>query len=421
MSKTRIVTCTDHVDAPTGFGRQHNMLCKALASNPNYEVISLGLWDDRPMHMGDGYLRFPMSDGVKSCTDVLNGRWLEWCRTFKPDVLVTFGDLWMFPAIAEHDHAFRWMHWLPVDAKPYPHQYDGMIQKMDRLVFMSDFGREVYAQGVDGRVRTAMIPHGIDPAIFAPVDAARKARLREEWSHRLRFDLTKAGWVLENHDTNSWRKNTPALLAALALLPKDTVLILHCTETPAPGSDGWDLPDVAQTCFGVRDRIAITGKGPNRCVLPDREVASLIQLSDLHVSAHQGEGFGVGTIEAMACGVPTVITNYTTSQELVGGDGPPRNQGAAIDPENGMLPDSRVPAGLLARVGAWWIQKESPFIRAIVDPVDFAGKVHQLRDDGALYCACANEGMERVRKLYTHEIVGKQWLDLMDREIHGRP
>ena len=38
MSKTRIVTCTDHVDAPTGFGRQHNMLCKQLADSDTHQA-----------------------------------------------------------------------------------------------------------------------------------------------------------------------------------------------------------------------------------------------------------------------------------------------------------------------------------------------------------------------------------------------
>jgi glycosyltransferase involved in cell wall biosynthesis len=52
-------------------------------------------------------------------------------------------------------------------------------------------------------------------------------------------------------------------------------------------------------------------------VLTPAELAELDNLADLRVSATQGEGFGVLTIEAMACGTPTLITDYTTSRELL--------------------------------------------------------------------------------------------------------
>jgi hypothetical protein len=44
----RIVTISDHVDCPTGFGVQHRLLAFALA-HAGYEVHSLGLWDTRPL------------------------------------------------------------------------------------------------------------------------------------------------------------------------------------------------------------------------------------------------------------------------------------------------------------------------------------------------------------------------------------
>ena len=43
---------------------------------------------------------------------------------------------------------------------------------------------------------------------------------------------------------------------------------------------------------------------------------------DVHALPTGGEGFGIPTVEAMSCGVPNVICNYTTSYELVGADKP---------------------------------------------------------------------------------------------------
>ena len=403
MSKPRIVTVTDQVDAPTGFGRQHAMLCDALAATGKYQLFSLGLWDDGKVKLRNGYISFPTTipggDGGGAVAD-LEKQWPTLMRTFKPDIVIAIGDIWMFPAINSHEHErFDWISWLPIDALPFPARFRTPIRKMSRLVHMSQWGAVVAEPVIGGMVRSSVIPLATNPSVFCPVPPERKATLREFWSDHLQFDLVKAKHVLLCHDTNQWRKNTPALLEMMTLLPNDTVLVLHCHEIPQPGSGGWDLADLAKESYGVYDRVCITGKGTARLQLSDAEMATLVQACDIRVSATTGEGFGVCSIEAAACGVPTVITDYTTGREILDGD---------------------PPCGLFARVAAFGTQSDSPYLRAHVDPADMAAKVKMLCEDADLYRRCSEEGVRRVRERYTTEIIGRQWVELLDRHVASR-
>ena len=50
---------------------------------------------------------------------------------------------------------------------------------------------------------------------------------------------------------------------------------------------------------------------------PFNDYREMYQIADIHALATTGEGFGIPTMESQSCGLPNVITNYTTSKELV--------------------------------------------------------------------------------------------------------
>lgn len=50
--------------------------------------------------------------------------------------------------------------------------------------------------------------------------------------------------------------------------------------------------------------------------LPKTEVNRLIELSDVYVSLHRAEGFGLVLAEAMILGTPTIATNYSSNTEF---------------------------------------------------------------------------------------------------------
>ncbi|HEC65773.1 MAG TPA: glycosyltransferase [bacterium] len=51
--------------------------------------------------------------------------------------------------------------------------------------------------------------------------------------------------------------------------------------------------------------------------LTEQELNEFYNLMDVHFLSTTGEGFGIPTIESMACEVPQVQTDYTVANELV--------------------------------------------------------------------------------------------------------
>ncbi len=412
-TRPRVVTISDHVDCPTGFGTQHRLVATALA-RAGYDVHSLGLWDTRPLEeMGTGtiFTRYPGGQGAADHREA----WAMYRELLRPDLVVSLGDGATFAHLNDAERAFAWCHWLPVDAEPYPERDRGRMLAYDHLVLMSHFGLELVRPHLEGRVPLHLIPHGVDLAAFRP--HGDPLALRRRWAKRLGVRLRAEDFVLISRDTNQWRKQLPLLLDALARLPRDVKLILHCRPVAHAAARGWDLAHLASKVYGVGDRVAFTGEGQSRPTFTPRELAELENLADLRVSATQGEGFGILTIEAMACGTPTVITDCTTSRELVRGIA----DGARA--AGGRMPDRLDPfgdAGALVRVAAWTVEQERHLLRPVLDTADLAAKVLAFRNDRGRLARCAEAGLRRVVAAYTAEHVAREWVALARRVLAER-
>ena len=121
------------------------------------------------------------------------------------------------------------------------------------------------------------IPLGVDTTLFHPVTLAEKQQLR----HELGFDDRPKILFVGNFVP---RKRIPLLVEAL---PPECDLIL-CGEGMPPS----DLP-------------------PNVRVYPPQaheQVAKLYQAADLFVVPSSVETFSIATYEAMACGLPVIMT-----------------------------------------------------------------------------------------------------------------
>ncbi len=477
----RIVTISDHVDCPTGFGVQHRHLALALA-HAGYEVHSLGLWDTRPLAAipqppagfntcGRFLTRYPAGLGIEDHRRA----WPMYRELLRPDLVITLGDFEMFRHLNDEAvRPFAWCHWLPVDALPYPARDHAAMLRYDHLILMSHFGLGVVRPHLEGRVPLHYIPHGVDTRVFCPLDDP--LALRRRWSARLGIVLRPDDFLLIARDTNQWRKQQPVLLEALAQLPPDVKLLLHCAPVAHPRANGWDLPHLARL-YGVADRVIFTScgyvvppsgglpgqqeeppKGGTTCLSP-AELAELDNLADLRVSATAGEGFGVITLEAMACGTPTLITDYATSAELLlgiadcpassslpsasssslrsawgrtsgrsaaieAGEGQegtqsvqdPRPHAERGDEKTGPL-DPFGPAGELVRVAAWTVEQGRHLFRPVPSAADLAARVLALRDDPERLTAYGVAGLRRVLAHYTLGRVASDWSALVRRVL----
>ena len=187
--------------------------------------------------------------------------------------------------------------------------------------------------------RMLYIPNGIDPDLFRPNPEARRFVRRELG---LPKDATIVGFVarwdpLKDHTT---------FIQAAALLSREhehTYFLLI-------GKDiDWDTPQLASLIkdAGLQDRMFLLG-------LRD-DISRMTAAVDIACSSSVTEGFPTTVLEAMACGVPCVVTDVGDSASIVGDTGfavPSRNPDALAKAWASLLTmdvDKRRDLGVTAR------------------------------------------------------------------------
>ncbi len=112
------------------------------------------------------------------------------------------------------------------------------------------------------------------------------------------------------------RKNIVRLLKAFESLKnrKEKLLIL--------GKKGWLYKEILSKIRNLER----TGKVQYLDFVPDQDLPLLLAGARCFVSPSLYEGFGLPAVEAMACGVPVVVSNISSLPEIVG------NAGILVDP-----------------------------------------------------------------------------------------
>jgi glycosyltransferase involved in cell wall biosynthesis len=151
----------------------------------------------------------------------------------------------------------------------------------------------------DGRIH--VVPHGVDPAIFRPDEAARLVMRRALGVER-NFLFACAGAM-------TWNKGLDVLLGAFARLvdsEPDVRLLLKGADALYPSLELvrevlGDLPSRARSA--VSARLIYEGRTFSAKVMAD-----LLRAADCYVSPYRAEGFNLPVLEAMACGVGVICT-----------------------------------------------------------------------------------------------------------------
>lgn len=196
-----------------------------------------------------------------------------------------------------------------------------------KIISCSHRAKHVHAQAGYVRKKIHVIPNGFDLRLFSPNSAAR-TWVRDELG--LAVDAPIVGLIARVDP----QKNHLGFIEAAALVKAELPGVQFLLVGTGVDSSNQEL---------VR-AIAAAGLGSSVHLLGRRDdVPRLMASLDVLASSSDGEGFPNVLGEAMACGVPCVVTDVGDSAEIVGDTGRVVEPGDMAGLANGLIELLRMP------------------------------------------------------------------------------
>lgn len=297
------------------------------------------------------------------------------------DVLFTLYDVWVLKGKA-YDNIDKIASWVPLDHITIPPMVLEWLKKPNVVpVAMSPHGVRQMEQ--NGLV-CEYVPHAVDTKTIKPTFEVAGVKTRDF------MGLTDDDFVVGMNAANKasgliHRKAFAENIMAFSIFAKDkpdAKLYLH--TDPFGGAGGWNL-------FVLLESLGIN---PEQIIFPDmadykygisQEVLSAFYTAmDVMLAPSFGEGFGVPTIEAQACGTRVIGSNWAATPDLVSSDCWLVEGQPAWD----------------AGQNAWW---QTPSIPAIVQALEEAYKAPRVR---------SKVSIEFAKQFDVETVWDKHWLPL---------
>jgi glycosyltransferase involved in cell wall biosynthesis len=308
--------------APTGYGMQSNQVLNrmirdgldvAVLSNYGREGVN-GTWASDfgtvPEYARGAEI---YSQDVTPLNHQNHVATVEAKKGKQPNCLVTLYDTWILRGdkYAELNIA----SWTPIDHNPVPPLVLEWCKKPNVTpIAMSKWGQaQLKAHGVD----SLYVPHAVEP-VFKPTFEVDGLPVRKYMG--IDDDTFLVGMNFANKASGIvHRKAVAEAFLSFALFAKDkpkAVLYLHTDLFGSFG--GWKLADLLTACGLRKDQVVFCDQVRYRYGYSQAELAAFYSAMDVLLAVSYGEGFGVGTIEAQACGTPVIVSDICASTELVG-------------------------------------------------------------------------------------------------------
>ncbi len=209
--------------------------------------------------------------------------------------------------ITVHDLAFLiYPHFLTKKAARYYGQIDRAVRRADHIIAVSKSTKEDIGRFLGVRDSKVTVIYEAANPVYKPMPK------EEAWkkAHKLYPNLSRDFLLFVG--TLEPRKNIPTLLEAYKILQDRYKL--NEIKLVLAGSPGWLFDEIFQKVqdLNLEKDVLFLGRVPTSALVALYNAA----LALVH-PAHY-EGFGLPTLEAMACGTPVVTTNVSSLPEVVG-------------------------------------------------------------------------------------------------------
>ena len=313
MKKKKILIIADSPLVPSGVGTQTKYMIESLLKTGEYSFYCLAgaikhrdyrlqkvePWDtDWLIKPVDGY------GNPQIIREVL--------REYKPDALWFMTDprfyIWLWDMAPEIRKNVPMLYYHVWDNYPSPMYNKKYYDSNDMICTISKLTDDIVKQVSPG-VRSIRIPHTVDTDIFSKKSQESDMKVREK--------------ITENHENkliffwnnrNARRKQPGSLVfwfkEFLDKVGHDKACLVMHTEPKDP--HGQDLVKIIETLNLTDGQISLS-----TTKLPPEDLAKVYSASDCTINISDAEGFGLSTLESLACETPIIVNMTGGLQEQV--------------------------------------------------------------------------------------------------------
>lgn len=292
------------------------------------------------------------------------------------------------------------MFWFPSDGgSGLPLNCEQVLKKVDVPIAMAQYGQKqckiLYNMDVEH------IPHFVETDNYKATTDEEKLQLKREWGLENKFVIG----VVARNQGRKFLDRTVKMMALYAKKNPDAMLLLHLD--PDDHAQVFPITDLIRR-YGIENRVLFTGtkyyKG-----FDYRDMYKIYNLMDVFLLTTSGEGFGIPLIEAQACKVPVLATDYTTTRELV----TQHNAGLGIklvgteEEENPDVHGLEILEGTIT--GSWMVERGICSIKDGVEKLDWLFNHPEERKQMGI------NGRLNVLENYSYDKHQHVWTDLIER------
>jgi glycosyltransferase involved in cell wall biosynthesis len=292
--------------SPSGYGQQMALFAPRLAEHTDLAISAFHGLANAPLNVA-GLTIYPGS-GAGWGNDVVQAHAERHFGSLRGGLVVSLVDVFVLdPGIWRELNAASWV---PVDHDPAPPAVLAFFAATGAVpIAMTRFGQEQLRD-----FSPLYVPHGVATDVYRPQPRA-EVRAGED----IPRDAFVVGIVAVNKGAPS-RKSLAEMIEAFAVFRArhdDAILYLH-TELQG-AHQGTHLPSLLEE-LGVPEEAVLVVDQSRYLFHPftPEEMAATYASMDVLLNASMGEGFGLTVLEAQACGVPAIVTDFTAMSEVCG-------------------------------------------------------------------------------------------------------
>lgn len=309
--KKKILVIADSPLAPSGVGTQTRYMIEALLETGDYSFICLAgairHKDYTPIKVqpyGDDFVVFP----VNGYGDEKVVR--EMLQSHKPDLLWFMTDprfyVWLWAMEDEIREKVPMVYYHVWDNYPYPEFNKIYYDSTDVVCTISKVTDDI-VRTVSPDVKCVHIPHAVNTDVF-------KKKPESDWVELRKMQNLEDKVVFFWNNRNARRKQSGTLIfwfkEFLDQVGHDkAVLIMH---TEPFDQNGQNLNAIIQNLGLTDGQVRFSTRK-----MPAEQLANVYNMADCTINIADAEGFGLGTLESLACETPIIVNMTGGLQEQV--------------------------------------------------------------------------------------------------------